>query len=389
MMKERSQSAKGASFVTNFIAGLSSSGIVSFTTTILTASLLAAILLFGVDEDFFSRYGYRLFGSPDSHDWTRASQEALRLSNRAAPSGAEELTLVGASQLTEMLTSVEVLEEDLAALRGGPVEVACLAVPGLSIWELIGFVEELGAGHEGLVAVEVGAVLWRKDYEERYLEPKFAFRSGFLDGVARGAGHGPRNRSGIYLIDNRSFFLPRGNIFLRNLFSSPDEPEFHVVPHLESLNETTRKGVVETRRARMAEQAAGNLYSGYTFEEGVQQLDKCLSRIDVIRRLTRDMPRAKLVFLHPPENPEAENTLRMHVKDVTLLELNRIFWEKLSGYCDLHAIPLIDVSRVPTVDEADFYDHCHLGTRKGRDAATRELARKLAGQFHETPKPTE
>lgn len=358
----------------NFIVGLTTPGILSFTVAGATTCLLLIVLLFSVNERFFSRYGYRLFGSPDSHDWTFVSQQALRLNHADRITNAAAITFLGASQFTEMLSSVENLKADLEAANDGQIEVNCLSVPGQSIWETFGFVEKLGKDYQGLIVVEVGTVLWRRDYDSRLSSPKFAFRSAALDEISRKRGGPIQPISGIFLWDNRGYFLPRSNILLRNIFHSPPAPYFHIIPDMESMKESEMKEVLFTRRNRMATQAAKILYSGYTFEEGLVALDDCLSTLKELNELSKSMRNATVVFFRPPDNPEMMEILNQYVEDKRLLELNEVFWGKVSVFTNQHSIPLVDLSRMPSITPADFYDHCHIGTRRARQAATKELA---------------
>ncbi len=358
-----------------FIDGLTRPGLLAFTVALTTATSILVALSIIVDEEFFSRRGYELFAADGHDDWTHASQRALQV--RSGKYSGNGLTLLGSSATREMLSSPEDLEADLQSALGRPVKVHQLATANQMLWESAGLLEMLGKDYSGVVMIGVGLrtlVTPQDNAPEICTKPRLAFRSPILDAKVVEQGGSARVRTGIYLVDNREYFLPRRHRFLRNLFIKPDPIQFHEVADLEKLGQDKAAlDELHTEVARRQELLA-ELYSSYSFEEGLHRLEDGFATLDALRALADAMPNCRLVFLRPPFNPDALQKINEKVTHGRLVELYKIYTEKFADYCALHGVPHLSVNDSSPIDSADFYDHCHLGTRSGRRAATRAIA---------------
>jgi hypothetical protein len=274
------------------------------------------------------------------------------------------LLILGGSTIRSAL-----LESDLAeGLRDGDlhgIRVIKLCTSRQTLWESLALAEHLPAGARGVVLVGVSPTLLamgEEELSELARHPRLGIRSQLLDAELhrRGLPVGPR--SGIHLLDNAAFLLPRlGNLLRHARTGSPQE-------ELDSR-------YVGTRPAPAAVASAVAERVNRRFDDLPANRPSNVVLLDQIVGTIRARTQLQIVLVESPLNPEFVQVNRR--QDVVAEHRTQ-----MAEFARARGLTYVLLDDAAALSPADFHDWAHLADRaalrRSADAVLRSIRAYLA-----------
>ncbi|MEX2215022.1 MAG: hypothetical protein WD768_12885 [Phycisphaeraceae bacterium] len=361
-------------FFGTFLQGLTRPSLPAVIGTLCVAlAWLAACVLFLTPANL-ARIDARYLMTVEDDDYTEVSLRAFRIAAQPVKP-AFAIALFGTSGTREAISDEKVIEEAVSAELGTQAPCYFLAAKALSPYEMVGVMDHISEGFEGIVVMHIGPNFLSDSGEgRRHLIDlhRLAFQNEVYDEELRAAGLNPPSHTGNYFLDNWRFFSVRTNDqLLHHLIAGPPVFKRHRYVDKPPLRENQRgwDDMVATAIKWMDEQA---------YRANRQTNRELLDRM--IARLRRN-GRVELVLVEVPRNPVLSNILI----PPALASDHRAFMQQWAQQPGVHYFEL-DQEAALTAD--DLEDYIHLRSPAAQERYTKALAQKLrqvAAQWKEEP----
>ena len=312
-------------------------------------------LLLGL-ETLMIHGGDRLLAENPFDQDIYVTSEALRLSR--SDSSRPFVAVLGGSSVRHMFFKDD-LQRQLRDLTQNVVDVYNLTTSRQSIWEMVTLVDMIPPDTKGIVVIEAALgpfAFGQGDLKDMLKTPRLGFRSRYFDEELKLAGLEPSFYTGIYSLDNYRFYMSRLSTWLTRLHSMP-------VEQVESA-------FLGPNPHPMVQKWEGQPYS----DRLNQHRNNVEANVTVLDRLARRLSqtRLKLVLLDAPVNQRFLHNFH-HEED--WLDHRR----RMSQFAAQHEVPFLTVVEEARVKDTDYYDYCHLTSRKAVAKITTILADHLTG----------
>ena len=281
---------------------------------------------------------------------------ALALANRSVNSPA--VVILGASAIRNAIMT-EKIEELLERDTGARINVFDLTTSRQTFWDAAALADMIPKSSKGIAVIGVGAN--RLTFDPSYLaelvrEPRLACCSVMFDQEARLAGIPPRSLTGVYLWDNRKFFLARSNYTIKNLITGPPN-RFH--RYLGKKPKAQREWQDHNQRVMDR------------FKHYAQQAEENLAVISRIVERLRTKTSMSVVLLEPPMNQK-------FVREYMGEDRQNRYQTRIRRFAQEHDLLYWDLNDKAKLTESDYYDWCHLRLRDAVARYTTTLANNLS-----------
>lgn len=339
--------------------------------------IVAALCVSVTPRTIVDKNGFLLTYRHDNHAVVTA--KALTL-HSSAESSARSIVVLGTSTTVLCITSEQGLAELVREKSGIDAVAHDMCMDAQSTWEMAALVNYLPSHFSGVVVfgmtpgllsngVAEGTGVYLSSLSEVLDSHRLGFVSHALDAEARLAGLHVPFRTGIYVWDNRNFFLSRRRAIVRNLLLGP-------LVYADPMDAEWLSTLNREESWRKTEAELPDLIARY---EKYSQLN-----LSVIRRITVDFrPSSRVSFLvmASPINP-AWGTRP------TGAAFHSRYLDDVRQFASENEMPFLDISAKAGLVSEDFADaRGHIGNRPARERCTGVLASRVAHLLTESLDP--
>jgi hypothetical protein len=278
---------------------------------------------------------------------------------RSSSDGRLSVSLIGASSVRESVRNLDMVEQELGTTLGEPVSFHLLAASGLSVWEMVGIADNFPPSYRGIAVLGMPAVRPPEALRDLIATQRTALKSPAYRREASLAGYEMPD-SGVYLLDYTRFFSARLSARVLTLllppFSLTHKPQPHRYIGMEKVagqEYDTLLAELRKRRQISPEHRAAHFAA---LERAVALLQAKDVRVILMQ------PVANELFLRTELGDDFVERTRRD---------NRQFAEK-------HQLPFWDFNAAADLEDADFYDYCHLRSEDAMQRYTDLLTAKLS-----------
>ncbi len=320
---------------------------------------LAALLFLGTADRLIAVHPYLAQDGMDDRPFVTMAVLKASLAATDAP----KVIFLGASSMREAIAR-PVADTALAGIYGSGTrpEVIHLTAGGQTLWEMLAIIDALEPALHGSVVIGVNPTLFSYDpasLAESITTARMGFASPALDAEARAGGIEVPRRTGLYLWDQRSYFLSRMLIARFRIFEGPASAQAHRFDGREPVADS-----VFERAERIFTKYVG------LYERNHDYHTELLGRI--VKHVQAKGVRVVLVEtpVNPAwlERPIGKRWYQTHVTHMT----------KTAGQW---AVPYIHLDDSAVLSKSDFYDITHIGSSRARVRYTQVLTRRLTDEL--------
>lgn len=281
----------------------------------------------------------------------------------AESEGTPLAVFLGSSSMRRALWSDNFFAEVLPA----PIEIYNLSNDGATFYEMLALTDMIPRDSRGVLCVEVRPGHFTRsidDLRERLEHPRLGFRSEAFDDQVQLAGIHTGRRYGVYVLDNRFFFLPRLPHTLKNLFRDGYSFPAYEADDLDRVNDKRYQDQLTKRVERLR-----------MFDAEQAHNERVLR--DLIRRV-KQRTQLRIVLLEAtitPEMPYARVSPDFQVNYETYIR--KLATETQTTY--------VSLNQAASLTDEDFMDPTHLGLADARRRYSHALAEYLTQSSRLSP----
>ncbi len=323
---------------------------------IAVATILAILLL--VSPATFNLVPHELLILEEKDLDILAIQKAHDL--RSLPPSSLAVTLIGSSSLQEALLDEEEIESQLRSKLNAEIHVTKLTARGINLWDMARFMDSIPENYNGIVLLCISMEYGLK--KDRNILERFPLPSATFDDILKRNGVEPKNKSGIYLLDNLRFFSIRTTALIKSIFFGPISP----VTYFNNGVKVSQLNAIEQGRFR---RAVEDLTSSYQHHSE--------TNLTILADLynTLQGPNVHGVFLHPPRNIAFVQPIYTSLDKKLYLKQVDADYRKFS---DLQGVTYWNFNDKHAFGYDDFRDHSHVSNDEARTRYTHMVIEQLA-----------
>jgi hypothetical protein len=327
---------------------------------VVASACFAALLGFARPDRLIPVHAYLAENERDDRPFVTADVMNAVQNGGMAP----HVAILGASGTREAVS-----RPDAAALiieaAGVPVDVLHLTTGGQTTWEVLALVDALWPVLDGVLVVGVGPTLFSAEPAEvRDLvrTPRFGFASPAIDAEASRLGFDVPLRTGVYLWDQRSYFLSRMRIARSRVLRGPVQADPHRFDELPPPSDELWERIEDRFPQRIA-----------SYERNVAYHAELLGGL--IRRMS-ERPGVRVLLVEAPINPaslESPLVRRWYGTHI----------ERMSAWSRAWGVPYERLDEEAGLTAADFHDITHIASPAARSRYTRVLVDRIVRELGE------
>lgn len=329
-------------------------------------TLAVALCWFGVaaatlTPDSIGRTWHRYLAVDQVDEWTRIAGEAYRM--RDLGSDRPGVVLFGSSSVRECLSSPGELQAMLADRTGTTFEILDVTAGALSPWEMSALLEHARPDFRGAVVIPLGMaklVAPPSVLDLHRNSPLLDRGYASYDEECRRAGLDAPARTGVYLIDNHRFFVPRRGAFVRNVLRG-DPPvilRHHFIGdcgHVVSMIPDSLRWYADEVTPQAYASRVGT---------GLAVIERILDRF-------AQNPDVRFVLMKPPHTSR-------YIADFIGAEQHAIYMQRVERFADERGLVFLNLNAAAALRDPEFRDWTHLCSKDAIGRATEAIADAVA-----------